>query len=150
MAHKLWECSDRIFNSRCYSLSSMLYLRRTDEKKSYKFLKTRLEHHVSDNTRSRIINRFVSSKMQWLCVILVKIFRFPQLVQWVLKKKNDFLIKWKLFFYSSQKDLRPSLQCHFHYMKKLEHICINTNHYELLQQQPDNLLQQFRFVISSN
>ena len=60
--------------------------------KSYKFLKTRLEHHVSDNTRSRIINRFVSSKMQWLCVILVKIFRFPQLAQWVLKKK-DFLIE---------------------------------------------------------
>lgn len=37
--------------------------------------------NIAENMRTKHNNRFQSSQMQWLCVLLVRFFRFPQITQ---------------------------------------------------------------------
>jgi len=84
------------------------------------------ELNVAQNLRVKGENRFVSGKLQWLSVLLSKIFRFPEI--------------------QFQHDIEAAPHCHFHFGKKLESICINVQHYSPIEVQ--QTIQQCSIPIS--
>ncbi|CBY24633.1 unnamed protein product [Oikopleura dioica] len=82
--------------------------------------------NVAQNLRVKGENRFVSGKLQWLSVLLSKIFRFPEI--------------------QFQHDIEAAPHCHFHFGKKLESICINVQHYSPIEVQ--QTIQQCSIPIS--
>jgi len=68
--------------------------------------------NIAENMRTKHNNRFQSSQMQWLCVLLVRFFRFPQITH--------------------ANDLAPTENCSWHYSKKsIDSICCNVYHFDL-------------------
>ncbi|CAG5097498.1 Oidioi.mRNA.OKI2018_I69.XSR.g15099.t1.cds [Oikopleura dioica] len=86
------------------------------------------ELNVAQNLRVKGDNRFVSGKLQWLSVLLSKIFRFPEI--------------------QFQHDLEAAPHCHFHFGKKLESICINVQHYTPVEVATQQTIQQCSIPLS--
>lgn len=67
--------------------------------------------NVTENNRSRQNNRFISAQLQWLCVLLVKFFRFPEVTH--------------------ADQLTSTRTCQWSFGRKMDNICCNVFHFEL-------------------
>jgi hypothetical protein len=84
------------------------------------------ELNVTENNRSRQNNRFISAQLQWLCVLLVKFFRFPEVTH--------------------HGQLKSTGSCQWNFGRKMENICCNVFHFEL---KTETSLQNCNLSVSS-